>query len=119
MSNTSTTVISVGANPELMRLRDLVLQEGGFNVISTLHEHDALARIERGDCGVLLMCDFLPRSVRQKLADAFRNFCPGKRIVAIVNERTEKPDFADTFIYGVEGQEALITEINGSMNAES
>jgi hypothetical protein len=40
------TVISVGANPELVRLRNLVLQEAGFNVIFTLDEQEALARIE-------------------------------------------------------------------------
>jgi len=37
--------------------------------------------------------------------------CPGGRIVAITNEQTETPEFADTFVYGVEGPEALIEAI--------
>ena len=111
MSNTSTTVISVGANPELVLLRNFVLQEAGFNVISTVDENDALARIERRDCGVLLMCYSLPIEVRRKLVEALRRFCPASRIVAIANKHIEKADFADMFVYGVEGPEALIEAV--------
>jgi hypothetical protein len=45
------------------------------------------------------------------LAEAFRQHCPGGSIVAITNEQMEKPDVADTFVYGVEGPEALIEAI--------
>jgi CheY-like chemotaxis protein len=108
MAETSTSVISVGANPELVRLRNFVLQEAGFKVISTLDQHDALARIERGECGVLLMCYSLEKSVRQRLADGLRKFCPNSPIILVTNEHLGKPEFADTFVYGVEGPEALI-----------
>ena len=76
-----------------MRLRNFLLRA---DVISTAEESDALARIERGDCGVLLMCYSLVKSVRQRLAEVLRKFCHGARIVAIGNEHMEKPDFADT-----------------------
>ena len=115
MSDASTTVISVGANPELVMLRNFVLQEAGFNVISTADEHDALARIERGECGVLLMCYSLRAEVRKKLAEALRSSCPGSRIVAVANKQMEKPIFADRFVYGIEGPEALIDAVRASM----
>src|SRR6266498_376904 len=97
MEPVSTTIISVGANAELVRLRNFVLQEAGFNVVSTLDEHDALARIERGECGVSLVCYSVGKAVRQRLAETFRKFCPDSRIVAITNEHMDKADFADTF----------------------
>ena len=119
MAATRATVLSVGANPELVGLRNYVLQDAGFDVTSTLHEHEALARIERGDCEVLLICYSLPKEVRRKLVEALRRFCPGSRCVAISNQQMEKPEFADTHVYGVEGPEALIEAVSGSMNAEA
>jgi hypothetical protein len=115
MAETITSVISVGANAELLRLRNFVLQEAGFNVTSTLDEHDALARIERGECGVLLMCYSLEKPVRQRLADALRKFCPHSRIVLVTNEHLGKPEIADTFVYGMEGPEALIEVVGAAV----
>lgn len=41
MESERATIISVRANPELVRLRNFVLGEAGFNVTFTLDEHDA------------------------------------------------------------------------------
>jgi DNA-binding NtrC family response regulator len=106
-------VISVGGNPELLWLRNSVLRTAGFNVLTTADHNDALTQIQHGQCGVLLLCYSLPSPVRQQLAEAVRQFCPGARVVAITNEQMEKPEFADTFVYGVEGPEALIEAIRG------
>jgi DNA-binding NarL/FixJ family response regulator len=115
MAEIITKVISVGADAELVRLRNFVLQEAGFNVISTLDEHHALARIEQGECGVLVMCYSLAKTVRQRLADALRKSCPNSRIVLVTNEHLGKPEFADTFVYGVEGPEALIEVVGAAV----
>ncbi len=53
----------------------------------------------------------LPKEVRKNLAAALRRFWPASRVVLIVNEHIEKPDFADAFVYGVEGPEALIEAV--------
>lgn len=104
-------VISVGANPELLWLRNFVLQSAGFDVATIRDQDHALTAIRGGDCGTLLMCYSLTEPVRQRLAEAFRKHCPDGRIVVITNQRLDKPDFADTFVYGVEGPEALIQAI--------
>ena len=67
---------------------------------------------------MLLMCDSLAKEVRRKLAEPVRSFCPGAQIVLIANEHMEKPQFAGTFVYGVEGPEALIEAVRGSMSGE-
>jgi len=41
----------------------------------------------------------------------FRETTARKRIVAITNQPLEKPDFADSFVYGLEGPEVLIDTI--------
>ena len=107
MEPASATVISVGGNPELLWLRNFVLQSAGFHV-TTGDVHEAATKIEHGNCSVLLVCYSLAKADRQRLAEALRTFCPGSQIVAITNQKMETPDFADSFVYGVEGPEALI-----------
>lgn len=121
MSAQRTTIISVGANPELVRLRNFVLREAGFNVVSTLDEHDALARIERKECGLLLMCYSLPDTVRKKLAEALRSFCPGSRIVAVANKHVEQPFFGTHLFMGWKGRRPLLrlSKLRWAQNREA
>lgn len=107
-------VISIGNDEELLWLRNSVLRTEGFEVVTTLDENEALNRIRQGDCGVLLMCYSLASPVRRRLAESFRQHCPGKRIVAITNVAMEKPEFADSLVYGVEGPEVLIDALRNS-----
>lgn len=104
-------IISVGGDHELLWLRNAVLQSAGFTVLTTEDENAALEQISQMDCGVLLICYSLPHSVRKRLAEAFRQHCPEGRIIAITNMKIQKPDFADTFVYGLEGPETLISTI--------
>lgn len=113
MTSKGEKVISVGANPELLWLRNSVLRSAGFNVVSTADPNDALAMIRRGECGVLLYCHSLPSAARQELAQLCRKHCPGARIVAVTNSKLDEAEFADAFVYGVEGPEALIEAISG------
>jgi DNA-binding NarL/FixJ family response regulator len=106
-------VLSVGHHPELMWLRDAVLSSAGFDVLTTLDVEEGLAHIQRGQCGVLLMCYSLPRLSRKRLAEAFRVNCPHGRIITIANEHFE-PEFADAIIYGMEGPEALIEAVRNA-----
>ena len=71
-------VLSVGNDPELMWLRDAVLRSAGFEVLTTLDLKEGLARIERGNCGVLLMCYSLPLLSRKRLAETFRAKQPSR-----------------------------------------
>jgi DNA-binding NarL/FixJ family response regulator len=103
-------VLSVGKYPELMWLRHAVLCSAGFDVLTTLDLKEGLTHIERGQCGVLLMCYSLTLLSRKRLAETFRANCPEGRIVTITNEKSE-PEFADVSVYGVEGPEALIAAI--------
>jgi hypothetical protein len=107
-------VISDGANPELLWLRNSVLKGAGFDVATAEKHVDALTTIQRGDCGTRLMCYSLALPIRQLLAEAFRKHCPDGRIIAITNSPIERADFADDYVYGVEGPEALIKVVKGA-----
>ena len=101
-------VISLGTDKELLLLRHAVLRSAGFEVHTADDEKKALALVRGGPCGVLLLCYSLPYETRERLSEAFRECCPSNRIVAIANQKVEKPEFADALVYGVEGPEALI-----------
>jgi hypothetical protein len=71
-------------------------KSAGFDVFSTQIESEALARIRRGDCAVVLLGDSLSSGVRKNLAQATRKYCPRARIIEITNRKTDKPEFTDT-----------------------
>lgn len=54
----------------------------------------------------------LPEQVAEHLASAFRERCPRGRIVVLSSRAMEKPDFADTLLYKIDGPEALIDAIS-------
>ncbi len=108
-------VISVGTLPELLSLRQAVLEAAGFQVFTTTNENHALLRIENADCAVLLLCYALDDEIRERLIEKFREKCPRGRIVAVTNSPMSKPPAeADVFLYGVEGAEALIDAVSGN-----
>jgi hypothetical protein len=114
------TVLSLGADAELLWLREIVLQHAGFNVFSTSDRTQAVLEIQSGRCGVLLLCHSLENEVRRELANEFRKSCPEGRIVAITNDKvSELPVNTDAFVYGLEGPEALIAALRGESTEPS
>jgi PleD family two-component response regulator len=106
-------VVSVGTLPELLSLREAVLQSAGFEVLTIAREKEALKKIETTDCGVLLLCYSIDERTRQHLAKKYRELCPEGRIVTITNAPLPHPPVeADSFVYGVEGAQALIAAVS-------
>lgn len=108
------TVISVGTDDQLLSLREAVLRNAGFHVLTARDPREALWYAARNNAAVLLLCYSLPLTVRQELAKQFRSHSPTGRIVSITNEpQTRAPIEADSFLYGIEGPEALIRACRG------
>jgi CheY-like chemotaxis protein len=115
MPQTNFNVVAVGNNRELLLLRDAVLRSAGFDVFTTENESEALARVSRGDCGVLLVCYSTPLPIKRHLAVAYRKQCPEGRIIAVANQAVETLEVADSLVYGIEGPEGLIDAIRGNL----
>lgn len=106
------TVLSVGADSELVSLRDAVLRSVGLNVFSTTNVEDAYRRIHRESCGVMLVCYSLEQPLRERLAKRFRECCPDGRIISISNRSIENPViYGDVVFDALEGAEALIDAV--------
>jgi hypothetical protein len=114
LRNDNQIIISVGALPELLALREWVLQSAGYAVL-TASPKEAASRVRNGECGVLLLCYSVPVEWRNRLVQRFREHCPGGRIIAITNQPVlETPKEVDALIYGVEGPEALLDVIQAN-----
>jgi DNA-binding NtrC family response regulator len=112
--NRQRVVISVGTLPELLSLRERVLQSVGYAVFTTTNPQEAAAKIAPDKCGVLLLCYSVTDEWRTQLVQRFRELCPEGRIVAITNQPVvEPPKEADALVYGVEGPEILIDAVRG------
>jgi hypothetical protein len=99
-----TSVVSVGEDREPLLFRDAVLKSAGFAVFTTDNENEALARISRGDCGVLLVCYSAPLPMKRHLAVPYRKRCHGDKIIAVSNQRVDTLEIADSFVHGIDGQ---------------
>src|SRR5438270_13408233 len=116
----SATVISVGNDPQLLSLRHAVLESAGFKVLTAADLESAFKKIATGPCDVLLLCYSIRVADRQKIAAQFREHCPEGRIIAITNQPQIRPPIdADTFLYGLEGAEALIDTVREQVQARS
>jgi len=87
MNSRNVKIISIGFHPELLWLRESVLRNAGFDVLTTVDLKEGIAHIERGHCGVLLMCYTLPLLARKRLAENFRSNCPDGRIITVSNQQ--------------------------------
>ena len=107
------TVISVGVLPELLWLREAVLEAAGHKVRSFTEPERAVPELRKGGCGVLLLCYSVDDESRIQLLRSFREYCPNGRIVAITNFPVLEQDSkdADELVYGVDGPEALLDAI--------
>lgn len=105
-------VVSIGALPELLTLREEILRSAGYQVFTVTGREEAGAIIESGECGVLLLCYSVPDDWRRELIRKFRRRCPSGHIVGITNYPVvQPPKDIDELVYGVEGPEALIEAV--------
>jgi hypothetical protein len=108
------TVISVGSIPELISLREQILESLGYEVFSTMIPQEADLLVKRGHCGVLLICYSWSDNWRKELIKNFRANCPQGRVVLITDHPiAQASEGADALVYGLNGPEALMDAVEG------
>lgn len=103
-------VILLSSNPDLLCLREAVLQQAGFDVFSTVDPEQASLRIQAGDSDALLLCFSLSESIQEKLARQFQQSCPGNPILFMGRQGNGSPPtgLTDIFVASADGPDALI-----------
>jgi CheY-like chemotaxis protein len=109
-------VLLLSSNPDLLCLREAVLQQAGFDVFSTVDPEQASLRIQAGDFDALLLCFSLSERTQAKIARQFQQSCPRKPIIAVGRQGIGSPatELADIFIDNADGPDALLRALRGA-----
>jgi DNA-binding NarL/FixJ family response regulator len=111
---TGGTIISVGADPELLTLREAVLQKAGFKVVSTDAKH-AMLEFRRSNYEVVVLCHSLTETALEELTREFRKSCPKGHVVIITNDKLRFAIGDQTkVVLGIDGPETLVEAIRAA-----
>jgi|SRR5947209_19119895 len=105
-----TRVLSLSANPELGKLRAMVLRHAGYDVVWSPTRKEAEQLIRDQDFDVLLIGHSISGDTARELAEAFRGGNPKGKVIAItasayIMVRTDKT------VRAIDGPEALLEAI--------
>jgi DNA-binding response OmpR family regulator len=103
-------ILSLSANPELGKLRAMVLRQAGYEVLWPTSKTEADEVIRDQDFDVLLIGHSISGHTARDLAEAFRGRNPAGKIIAITASaysmvRTDKT------VRAIDGPEALLETI--------
>jgi hypothetical protein len=99
--------------PRLLSLRAAILTAAGYKVFSTKKPSEAILKIQKGRCGVLLLCHSIGSDWCERLVQTFHECCPGGRVIAMSKQPV--PTLArnvDAIVYSLDGPEALLEAVN-------
>jgi DNA-binding response OmpR family regulator len=103
-------LVLLSSNPDLLCLREAVLQQAGFDVFSTVDPEQASLWIQAGAFDALLLCFSLSETLQGKIAKQFQHSCPGKPIISIGRQGngSHAIALADIFVDTADGPDALL-----------
>jgi DNA-binding NtrC family response regulator len=120
MSQTA-TVLFVGYDDLLLKLRGNTLRAAGFRVFYASCERSAVRRARRSQVDLVLLCHSLPFEDRQDIEAAVRSIHSDVPIVVLFTGLDYPDFFADLFVHAFAGTEVLLkgltTALANSMQA--
>lgn len=102
-------VLSLSTDPELLSLRQFVLESAGHEVKSIANEREALELVQSDDSfDALFLCHRFPSATARQVVRLLRERHPGTRVVYFVHVYGEWPEVeADRYVVGADGPTAL------------
>ena len=101
-------LLSVGSNPELMKLRSLVLLKAGYALREAMDTTDAVKIFKAGDFDLVIICHTIPERERLALIAAVREERPSAKIIVIRKDGELSGKLADETVHSLDGAEALL-----------
>ena len=86
------TILSAGHNIGLLRVRNAVIQQAGYAVITTHESAMVLELLKRADLGAVVLCNSMPAALRIDLARKIKQTKPALPLV-ILHSDTERAQF--------------------------
>jgi DNA-binding response OmpR family regulator len=103
-------ILSLSGNPELGKLRAMVLRQAGYEVLWPSSKDDAERTIRDENFDVLLLGHTVSGDTARELAEAFRIKNPNGKIIAVMATNYVKVR-PDRTVKAIDGPEALLEAI--------
>ena len=106
-------ILILSTDPELVLLRQRILETAGHQVVAVSKEKEALEIAEEGTpFDVALICHRLPDATSRKIIRLFREKHPQSKVIYVVHIYGEWPEVeADRYVVGEDGPDALLRVI--------
>ncbi len=99
------TILSAGHNMALLRVRNAVIQQAGYAVISSHESAMVLQLLMRADVGAVVLCNSMPAALRLDLARKIKQIKPALPLVILYSdaEQAQFQGLTDHLVPSVHG----------------
>lgn len=103
-------IISVSNDPTLLKLRTLVLQRSGHEVIGVLNYHELRQALERASCDLVVVGFTIPAAEKRRIFRMVKSYSADCPVIELFLTSPEIQD-ADAHILNSDGPEALLSAV--------
>jgi DNA-binding NtrC family response regulator len=82
----SKTIISSGLNVALLRVRNAIIQQAGYAVLTSKESAMVLEMAEKDHVGAVVLCSSMPVQLRANLARELKKVRPSLPVIAIYSD---------------------------------
>ena len=104
-------LLSVGAQPELLRLRNAVLRNAGYYVHAETSVYEAMHLCLRSDFDLVILCHTIPEAEKMKLLTAIKTVTPSTPVIIARDSDTRTQ--ADASVDSLDSPGALLSCVAG------
>jgi DNA-binding response OmpR family regulator len=108
-------LLSVGNDPELMKVRSLVLLQAGYALREARNGQEAVKIFADGDFDLVIICHTVPEEARIRLIKTVRLESPSAKIIVIRKDGELSARMADETVHSLDGPEALLQTVKQSL----
>jgi len=84
------TIISSGLNVALLRVRNAIIQQAGYAVLTSKESAMVLAMAKKNHVGAVVLCNSIPVQLRADLARELKKVRPDLPVIAIYSENEDQ-----------------------------
>lgn len=81
-----TTIISSGLNVALLRVRNAIIQQAGYAVLTSKESAMVMEMAEKNDVGAVVLCSSIPIQLRANLARELKKIRADLPVIAIYSD---------------------------------
>ena len=103
------SILTISRNPELQKLRALILKQEGFQVSSALNDNEAMAFVKAPNSfALVLLCHSVPETSRLLLVNEIKEVNPKLPVLMLYNGYDPTAAKVDGSLHNLDSPEAML-----------